>query len=147
MDSYDSVCAMPNTSSVVVYSSPLLFSHRIGEKDIAFGRHWDSDTHTYVQRGKCIFKLYVQQHLYKGDTNQRQARWEIRHNIQQFCVFLDFLYVLAQKQVVSPSGRLYYTGFPIHVYRRTRTEKGNVKVHQTWLDSPLLNDILHLGAY
>ncbi len=53
MDPYYSVCAMPNTYSIFVYSSPLLFSHRIDEKDthikhIAFGRHRGIHTHTHT---------------------------------------------------------------------------------------------------
>lgn len=45
---------------------------------------------------KCILKLYVQGDflfLNRGDRDrsQRQARWEMRHNVQQYCVCFFFL--------------------------------------------------------
>lgn len=54
VDSHYPVCAMPNTSSIFVYSSALLFSHRTDEKDahikhIAFGRRGGTHIHAVLQ--------------------------------------------------------------------------------------------------
>lgn len=55
-----------------------------------------SDTHTYwtMMQFRCILILYVQgDSFYRGekDRSQRQTRWEMRHNVQQYCVTYYFL--------------------------------------------------------
>lgn len=71
VDSYYSVWAGPNNSRIFVYSSPLLFSHRIDEKDtrikhIVFGRHGSTKPRTHtdaVGPTKVTFQMQMEQQL------------------------------------------------------------------------------------
>lgn len=67
--------------------------------------------------------MYKQIPFYRGDRDrsQGQARWEMRHNVQQFCVFffLDFLIFTCTKasrgKCLNIAFMLYYTWFLIQL--------------------------------
>lgn len=117
-----------------------------------------SDTHTYALYNDAQVQMHSQtvctrRFLFTEeirDRSQRQARWEMRHNFQQFFFLFSvfFTYSLAQEQAVGRCLNIAYIAYITFPYStqgagKPEQEEGTLCFY---VDQPSLLNILNLGA-